>query len=425
MRKKTIYSLLLSSAVCALAIFGERREHPASYAKGTLPQAAYLWQRQWTPAVLDSIAEQSGCFERLVVLTAEVSWQGTGPILTRVPLDYSVLSRSAISIGLALRVGLPGKGWADNRQIPTFLAKLAASLVKEARAHGVSPVELQLDFDCPEGKLSVFRDWLRMIKPRIAPTPLSLTALPCWLERSEFAEVLAEADEYVLQVHALERPRRFADSVSLCTVENVGPWVEQAVRLGVPFRVALPTYSYVLIFDKTGGFVGVTAEGPPAGGAENGTRKILRANPADAAAWVRAWTANRPTLLKGLIWFRLPVADDHFNWSPATFAAVCAGRTPAACLSVKTVAADDGLTEIRLANTGDDESASPVSVNVRFSQEQFVAGDALNEFQWEETGMGKLRLTGNGLRPGEEQVIAWLRFQNLKKAFVYVETANR
>src|SRR5439155_25472501 len=129
--------------------------------------------------------------------------------------------------------------------------------------------------------------------------------------------------------------------------------VERAGRLGIPFRVALPTYGYAFAFDPTGNFIGLSAEGPSRNWPEGSLLREAPAQPDAMARLVNEWTVDRPDALRGIIWYRLPVTGDRRNWSWPTLAAVMAGRVPVAKLSADLRKPQPGLAEIDLINEGD------------------------------------------------------------------------
>ena len=140
-----------------------------------------------------------------------------------------------------------------------------------AADNGIEPKELQIDFDCAESKLNSFRELVKVlhketeqlqieVSSEIEQTvPIVITALPCWLQDRAFKALVQEADGFVLQVHSLERPKSPEAPMELCDIASSVKWIERAARFEVPFRVALPTYGYIVGFDKEGHFLGITA----------------------------------------------------------------------------------------------------------------------------------------------------------------------
>ncbi len=308
MRKWGIYAVLLAGGVGLY--LSNPIDGPRSNVRLSTPDV-YVWNRAWNGAVIDAVTDKTERVGQLTVLTAEVAWQGEEPKFVRVEVDYSALRVAAEQgkrIGLALRVG-PYTGSYKREGEPTkFLANLAESIVVEAVTNGIAPTELQLDFDCAESKLGGYRLWVETIRKKIAPVPLTITALPAWLKRGEFKKLIGATDGFVLQVHSLERPKNVEAEFSLCDPMAARKAVERAGRYKKPFRVALPTYGYLVAFNSKGEFAGLSAEGPSVAARKGVQVREVRADPAAMAELVRVWESDRPAAMTGIAWYRLPVA---------------------------------------------------------------------------------------------------------------------
>ena len=379
-----------------------------------LPHQAYIWQRAWAPPVCEAVAEQGSNFQETVVLAAEVTWKNKAPQATRVGVDYPTLTNLHCPIGLALRVG-PFSGLGTNQLAVNFLAGLASTLVAEARKNKVNPVELQIDFDCATAKLDDYRAWLTVVQQRLAPLPVTITALPSWLDSSAFAPLAAMATNYVLQVHSLEKPTSIDAAFSLCDPDMAKRAVVKAGKLGVPFRVALPTYAYIVAFNAEGKFVGLSADGPRSDWPKGTQLREMSADPLAMSSLVQNWNTNRPSAMNGIIWFRLPVAVDNLNWRWPTLGAIIAGREPQEKFHATTRRVEPGLVEISLENIGELDISSRLTIEARWTDARLVAGDALRGFELsEQSGSGAIfqtKQTNFRLPAGEHQVIGWLRFE--------------
>lgn len=385
-------------------------------AAGPLPQDVYVWQRSWTTNVVAAIRQHATHFGSVTALAGEVSWPDGRPQLTRVALDYPALRASARPVGLALRVGtFPGPFGADDDPI-RFLRATLRELVAESGRAGLAPAELQLDFDCAGSRLAGYRTWITALRPAIQPTPLVITALPSWLKRREFETLARAADGFVLQVHSVERPGKPDDPVVLCDPVRARLAVERAARLGLPFRVALPTYGYLVAFGPDGRFLGASAEGPPTARPAGTQLRELSADPIQLGRLVADWTRDRPKALAGLIWYRLPVEGDHLNWRWTTLAAVMQGTAPLPHLdAVADGAADPRLRELRLRNRGAANFSGPIGIRVRWPVEagtRLVARDGIRGFSATEAGPGEMLFTNAICRlpAGDTLTIGWLRF---------------
>ena len=377
------------------------------------PQEVYVWQRVWTPPVKTALRQHGGAFSNVVALAAEVSWQQGRPQIVRVPLDFELLRSLKTPVGLALRVGsYPGPFAPDDPAVRRLTA-LATELVAQAATNHLLLSELQLDFDCAESKLAGYRVWLEALRPRVAPVPLTLTTLPTWLKRAEFVPLVKAADGFVLQVHSVERPKSFDAPFTLCDPVAARLAVTKAAQAGVPFRVALPTYGYVLAFAPEGKFVGLSAEGPAKNWPANAKLREVRAEAPALAELVQGWATNRPPNLRGVIWYRLPIEGDTLNWRWPTLAAILALRSPRESLRATTRRVEAGLIEVSLANTGELDLSARLAVAARWRGARLVAGDALRGFELVEVNAVAARFQTPAqpcrLLPGEVRVIGWLR----------------
>lgn len=414
MRKRAVNLLKLfifAGLALMVLLLGLRSERRTT---GPLPHEVYVWQRAWTEPVRNAITEHGTNFAALAVLRAEVTWQEKQPHVVRVALDYPGLVRARRPVGIVLRIGPFSGPFTTNDPITVFLTDLAASLVTEAHVNGLPAAELQIDFDSAASKLDGYRVWVEAIQRRVAPLPATITALPSWLKSPAFERLAVVATNYVLQVHSLERPRSADAPFTLCDPRVASRAVERAGRIGVPFRVALPTYGYLLAFDADGKFLGLAAEGPRPNWPADARVREVHANPIELAQLVRDWTQNRPAALRGVIWYRLPVTSDNFNWRWPTLSAILESRLPRESLRVEARRVEAGLVEIQLVNDGELDISSRLAVEVRWSTARLVAGDAQQGFELVEQYVSAARFQTQPafrrLPAGERLTIGWLRF---------------
>lgn len=414
MKIARVLAVALAAAAAALVL-----GCGAPTVSGPLPQQAYVWQRSWSPAVVDAV-QRSGELERLVALGAEVVFPPDGPRVTRVAVDHDSLRRRGVPLGLALRIGPVS----DPAAHLPLLTALAGDLLAEARAHGVPLAELQLDFDSPESRLPEYAPVVAAVRDAVAPVPLTLTALPSWLGHEDaFRRLLDAADGFVLQVHSLELPRGPEERITLCDPARARRDVARAARFGRAFRVALPTHSYLVAFDADGQVLDVAAEDLPRDPVADRARDPavrwveVESDPVAMAELVQGWRRERPAELTGVIWFRLPTRDDRRAWRPETFEAVLAGRIPQGRIEVERRRPRPGLLEFDLVNRGDGPATLPATVRLDWRGAP-LAGDAVAGYRWSDTGDpatgGELIREGVDpaprLEPGERRTVAWVRF---------------
>jgi hypothetical protein len=332
LKRPRLISLSLLLVAGLIALVHLIPNHPQPIAK-PIPQAVYVWQRSWSSAVRGAVRDRGPQFGEVVVLVAEVTWKNGAGKAAPVKVDGDTLRQIQRPVGIALRVN-PFDGPKNTDLFKPagaqtkFLCELAAESIERMKRESITPAELQIDFDCPESKLAGYKNWIIALKQRIAPMPLCVTTLPSLLNAPDFPALVQQCDSYVLQVHSMKRPAAPDQIEPLCDVSLARQWVATASQIGVPFRVALPTYAYVAEFDAKGKCVRLTAEGanshPPPGGCS----REIRSDAGAIAALVREWNENRPPALQSLIWYRMPNDDDEFNWRWNTLALVMQGRAP-------------------------------------------------------------------------------------------------
>ena len=198
------------------------------------------------------LTNHGAAFSNLVVLQAEIVWRNAKPEVIPVRLDYAALAATHRPVGIALRIGGYAGPFAAEGDLTQFLTGLATNFIAEARSNGISASEFQIDFDCAASKLDGYRVWVEALRKKISPTPLTITVLPSWLKEPAFKKLAGATDGYVLQVHSLERPKNIEAPFTLCDPADARRAVDLAGTMGVPFRVALPTYGYFMPGDKSG-----------------------------------------------------------------------------------------------------------------------------------------------------------------------------
>jgi hypothetical protein len=382
---------------------------------------AYVWQRVWNRPVQEAVAAHATNFTELIVLAAEVTWREKQPQVIRVPIDYAKMTNT--NIGLALRIGPFAGPFLPTDHTTTFLGELADSLVSEAKAGGLNPRELQIDFDCSESKLAGYQVWVEAVRHKIAPTPLTITVLPSWLGQASFGPLVGVTDGYVLQVHSLAKPQSATAPFTLCEPLAAKRAVERAGIFGVPFRVALPTYGYLMAFDSGGKFIGLSAEGPNKSWPVNAQLREVRADPGEMSQLARFWATNHPAALGGILWYRFPVAVDNLNWRWPTLSAIVAGHEPREQFHAAVRRVEAGLAEISLVNDGELDISSRLAVEVRWSDARLIAGDGARDFELAEPNASAARFqneSSHRLPAGETQAVGWLRLDHDREVQVEV-----
>lgn len=378
----------------------------------------YVWQRQFGSEVIASLRALRPQLDGCCVLAAEVSWPAGRMHVVRPTIDWPALAALEQPVGLALRIGAFPGPFARDDATARALAEIGGDLIARARAKGLAVSELQIDFDAAESKLADYREWLLALRTRLGDTPLVFTALPVWLKHDAFRALAHAADGFILQVHALEKPSGPNTAFALCDPAKAIAWATQAGDTGVPFRVALPTYGYVVAFSAAGKFLGLAAEGPRPVWPADATVRAIRAEAPAMARLAHELETKPPPNFTGVIWFRLPVASDRLNWDPATLASVLRGEVPDARIEVEIAWAEPGLAEIVVVNRGATSEPLPARVSVQWPEaERLLAADGLSGFRLDARGaQGQATIAASAvppdafLAPGRRVKIAWLRF---------------
>ena len=375
---------------------------------------AYVWQRAWTEAVRDAVVDYGTNFTELIVLNAEVNWKTGRPQVVRIPLDAATLAKAGARVGLALRIGPYTGPFKAEDAAARFLSDLASSLLADAATNRLSVSELQIDFDCAESKLDGYAVWVEAIRRKVKSVPVTITALPVWLKHAAaFKRLVAATDGYVLQVHSLERPKGINSAFKLCEPAEALHAAEKAGRLGRPFRIALPTYGYLVAFDRAGRFIGLSAEGPQATWPDGVQFRQVGADPAVMARLIQSWTKTRPPALTGVIWYRLPIGQEQLNWCWPTLSAVMSGAAPQAEVRAELRHPEPALVEVDLFNSGTADFSQPAQVKLHWSQGRLLAADGLQGFETADAGVNTVQFQSQEsiqrLEPGERRTIGWVR----------------
>jgi hypothetical protein len=201
---------------------------------------------------------------------------------------------------------------------------------------------------------------------------------------------------------------------TLCDPVLARKAVARAGEIGVPFRVALPTYTYIVAFGADGKFIGLSAETGRSNWPEGTQLRAMSADPLVMSALANDWATNRPPALGGLIWYRFPVPVDNLNWRWPTLDAIVAAREPRGSFHAVARRVEAGLVEISLVNDGDLDISSRLAVEARWTGARLIAGDGLRGFELADQNSSaatfQTQLSNFRLPAGETQVVGWLRF---------------
>lgn len=413
---------LLFLGVVAGFCFGCSKPAPV-----VLTKEAYVWQRVRGMEVEESIRRAGvvldGCYLQAALMT-----DGSEPKFQRFDAAWGAAGDTGKRVGMVIRIGATREGLSGSAKQVEVAAKLIGLLEADAKAAGTVCDEIQIDYDCPDSKLAGYAEFLRGLRVACPGTRIVFTALPSWLRQREFPELAKATGGYVLQVHSLELPKKEDAEAVICDVALARKAIGEAARIGVPFRVALPTYRSVILLDREGNRVDVVSEGEPPRIPEGGRAVPGEANARELAGLVAELTAKPPRGLTGIIWFRLPVETDRMNWSWQTFLAVSEGRVPRSQLEAVAEPQAEGYAKIEIRNAGEQSEPWPEALVIRWDEGQWKAADGLNGYRAEgpPTGDSAVRLVLEkpsifALQPGHEVVAGWVRVEGAKELKISVE----
>ncbi|MBQ1785075.1 MAG: DUF3142 domain-containing protein [Gammaproteobacteria bacterium] len=362
-----------------------------------LDQQLYIWQRQWRPSHGPALAASRQDFSTLRLLALQyhpqAGWAEARPDLALLATD----GRPLVAV-----VRLDGQLTGVSRQ---QLQQRILPLLARWQQAGVNLSGLEIDHDCRLSQLPAYRQLLSDLRPALpAALTLSITALPSWLESTELPALLTSVDHSVLQLHSVDHPER-----GLFDGERAARWAERWGEISPrPYYLALPAYGLALINSGDGpplveGEVALATAGP---------RRELQVSPQLLADFVSQLQADPPPGLAGLLWFRLPLADDRRSWPMATLLAVVRGQ-PLAGQPQLTINQQGNLAEFSLSNSGNAPLALPATLTVPASG--CTAADGLRHYRTQISSdqlQLQRRLDGE-LAAGQQLPLGWARCHHL------------
>lgn len=393
---RAFVALVVAFALAACA--GERR---------ALPHEAYVWQRVWDAALVQSIADSRDFVAGLRVLALQRDAHGR---VVEPQSDLAALAADTRPVVAVVRID----GRADVADDAADIARIAA-LAQRWRDAGVVVAGIEIDHDCATARLDAYAEWLVQLRAGLpASMRLSVTALPAWRAAPALARVIGAVDETVLQVHAVADPAR-----GLFDRATARAWIAEWAKRSAqkPFRVALPAYGAALRLDADGDVLAVESEQPLATAAAQ-VREIV-VDPRDVGALVRELQARPPPTLAGFVWFRLPRDGDRRAWRLSTLRAVVAGTPLAPNLRV-TLRASGGAFDVVATNDGTLDAELPATLRIVAA---CAAGDGVAGYRYEPGARVQFfrRDTHATLRAGGERVLGWLRCGSTEAGDVGIE----
>ncbi|MBY8935321.1 DUF3142 domain-containing protein [Pseudomonas fluorescens] len=370
-----------------------------------LDQQFYIWQRQWTPAHEAALRDSRQDFSTLRVLALQ-AFPNAG--WSRARIDAQLLKADGRPLIAVIRLDGQLKSL-DQDQVTAQILQVLA----DWQTQGLTLNGVEIDHDAGNARLPAYAEFLKHLHSALPKNlPLSITALPAWLGSAQLPELLQNVDSSVLQVHAVSDPRR-----GLFDPDQALKWAKAWAGItDKPFYLALPAYGVALLPDDGGAPV-VESEVQLE---RAGQRRELLADPLQLSQLGQALRADPPAHLAGLIWFRLPLANDRRAWSLTTLRAVARGDQLSSQLGV-TLSEHDGLYDIRLDNPGNLDSAWPARITLK--AQSCEGADALAGYSLQQSPdlLTFTRLRDGRLPAGGQRAIGWARCANIDQGGSHVD----
>lgn len=365
-------------------------------------QDVYVWQRIWTPAVVDAVQQASPHVERFRLLSAQ--WRvGDEPVV----VDLS-----------------PGQAAFDNQQVvpvvrldgtrlsvtPAEVAAVLDAQITMLQAAGASVVAVEIDHDTATAAVGDYADWLTGLRAALPDElPLWITALPDWRHSPDIARLLDGVDAYTLQVHAVSD-----NGAKLMDTELALDWVRDFGRLSrTDLYIALPTYQLRAGLDQVGELMFLEGEATVA--ATAAVERNLFVPPSEVVEWVSRVSQGKPRWLVGLAWFRLPIAGDRTVIGMETFLEMTRGRLPEARIEsrIEPTAAGARSFDVSLINHGPHDEAWPALTELPAG---CIRGDGVNGFEFD-ARIGQFTHEHPGLlRVGQALQVGWVHCEVIDHA---------
>ena len=363
-----------------------------------LDQQLYVWQRQWTPAHESALSESRADFSTLRILALQ-AFPGEGWVRARIkPALLKADGRPLIAV-----VRLDGQ--LDSLNQNEIIAQIQQLLSNWAE-QGLIISGVEIDHDAGTARLPEYQKLLVKVRSALPTSlPLSITALPSWLNSHELPALLASVDSSVLQVHAVSDPRK-----GLFDPVQAKHWaIQWSSATAKPFYLALPAYGVALL----------PGDGMPRVESEvaldqGGERRELLADPQQLSQLAADLRNDPPKHLAGLIWFRLPLINDRRAWSLTTLRAVAQGAALDSRLSVK-LSARRGLYDISLSNEGNLDAAWPERLTL--AVQSCEGADALAGYTLQQSPdvLTFTRLREGRILAGGQRAIGWARCASIEQ----------
>lgn len=356
-----------------------------------LDQQVYIWQRVWTPQHQTALKQSHSLFSALRVLGLQIHPQEG---IRTIAVNTTLLKQDGRPVWLVVRLD----GQLARLNQPLIIKQVQRTIDAWTKAE-IPLTGIEIDYDAPTAKLAAYLQFMHALRKSLPEKlTLSITALPTWLESPLLPTLLHTADTSVLQVHNVQSPDK-----GLFDSPLAQRWLrEYAGKTKHPFFIALPAYGSALTRDNR-----VESEAPLSYAEE---MQELSVAPRTLADFIQQLENNPPKGLRGIVWFRLPLAGDRRAWSMTTLEAVIHHQPLAPRWSVIIKPTQDAkLFDLAIKNSGEIDAPLPQQIALPNADCEFT--DGANHYRSELTqdALRFTRISSQQLRAGESSPLGWVR----------------
>lgn len=391
----------------------------------------YIWQRNWDEYLEAAISEIQNTTCYFTVLCGDLKFDKEEPVITSVNIKWNYLTQTETSAILAFRINTQASKFFAANDIYPLVDSISNAIYETVNsAPEDEVVGIQFDYDCPTARLKDYVRFLKIMQKKLLPLKqrfsefnISITALPTWLQSGDFKDLAKVTDYYVLQLHSFELPKNAKQANKIFPYDKAISYIEKASMFQRPYYVSLPTYGYEIVFSKEGKFLGLRAESKPTFWGKDVSYKTEIADPNEVFAFLQYLKDAKPKHFLGIHWFRLPLKSDEFNWNIKTLIALIEGRQPSVNVETELIISKDGLYEIYIINSGEQNIVSPVRFELKWNEEIMFIYDVLGQYLGNRTEKG-LEITGPAPSLGNKVLVGWLKSPSNIKNNIHLEMSD-
>jgi len=374
----------------------------------------YIWQKSWDENIKESLDGISSLVDHYTILSGDLKYTNSSPKINSIPIRWSYMINSNLKVTLAFRMDTASSALLKDDNIYAVV-DAAEELLRSAilKAPQNTVIGIQVDYDCPTSKLGDYIRFIRLFKKRFPKTPISITALPTWLNSSDFAPLAKETSYFVLQLHSFRVPKSVNTASSIFEEDKAKTYLKKAVNIKHPFYISLPTYGYEVAYTEDGKFLGLRAEGAQHLIGEGIKHKIVMTEPEDIVSFLKYTKSEKFKHLKGILWFRLPLKTDEFNWDISTLVDVLNERMPKADFQADIIETAKGLSEIYVYNKGTKNIWTPVSFRIYWDRKDMPLSDITQQYKIVSKNSNSILVEGPAPKAAQRIYVGW--FRNNKK----------